>query len=125
MTESKRLCGECSKEKGSDYCYFCCCNTKNKYLVFCSDEIKMSDSISAKQKRQGFRGYMRKTFSGFEISGDKKKHPDGVYRFMDINRKDDRYDEKVVDKKTGQITRYCHGKLSEHTGRGSAKSRDE
>lgn len=121
MTESKRLCGECHKEKESDYCQFCRRNTKNKHCVFCSDEIKMSDSISGKQKRSGFRGYLRKFFSGFQASKDKNKHPDSVERFMDIDRENDWYDEKVIDKKTGQITRECHEKLSKHTGRGSAK----
>jgi len=38
-----------------------------------------------------------------------------------INRKDDKYYERVTDDETGEVTRECKQKLSEHWGRGSAK----
>ncbi len=97
--------------------------TPKIYTIFVSDEIKLSTSVSGKQKRPVGRGFLNlgEFFSGFQPSKDKNKYPEGVDRFMNIDREKDWYDEKVIDKKTGKIVREWHGELSKHRGRGSAK----
>lgn len=38
-----------------------------------------------------------------------------ISRFLDL------YNETVVDRESGDVIHYCHERLSEHTGHGSAK----
>jgi len=120
MSEIKRYCGECCKEKTGGYCNLCKKDTKNKYSVACVDVVKTFDSISGKQKRPGVRGFLRKFFSGYQASVDKSRYPDGVNKQQNIDRENDWYDERVVDNKNGEINE-CHEKLSDHIGHGSAK----
>ena len=42
-----------------------------------------------------------------------------------IDRASDKYLELVVDEETGDILRECEEKLSEHTGRGTAKGKND
>lgn len=62
----------------------------------------------------GTRRYVKKVFQGYQSSGDKDKHPEGVEKVMIIDRQNNRYDETVIDQKTGLVTRDIHEPLSEH-----------
>lgn len=122
MAEYKKRCGVCGNEKHSDFCDTCKKQTPNKHLLGLADGLKLSDSIRGKHKRPGIKRFLREFFFGYQDSANRVKYPDGVERFMDVNREKDRYDEKVIDKRTGKVTRDCHERLSDHRGRGSAKN---
>ena len=59
------------------------------------------------------------------ISEDSFSHRLGrwVKRSMTINRRDDRYTERVEDPATGETIHECDELLSEHQGHGSARSK--
>jgi hypothetical protein len=86
--------------------------------------LEIFPSVQLKVKRpsyQGRRKYARETKSSAEHSVDGKL----VRVDRSINRENDRYREKVTVVDTGEVTRQVDHPLSEHTGRGSDKPRQE
>jgi len=60
------------------------------------------------------------------FEGDDLRKADGkwMHKTRVIDKTRDLYIERVVDRETGVIVRECKERLSAHTGRGSAKTKD-
>jgi hypothetical protein len=93
------------------------------YPVQLIDPVQAGDSIGAKayvggmSKRKGFKW---DTFSGVEMS---RRLGRLVHKMRLIDKVGNRYVERVIDPKTGQVLRDVDHPLTEHVGRGSAKPR--
>jgi hypothetical protein len=81
-------------------------------------EIRLYEQIRARHKEQGTKGYVLD-----EVSGDDYTHATGSFskKVRIIDRKNDRYFEKVANSESGEIIHLRDEKLSEHFGRGAAK----
>ena len=80
--------------------------------------LKLRGFVGAKQKRKGFRKFVKWIFKGFIQSGDKLEHPLGINIKRIIDRENscskESYIEVIEDVKTGKITRNIKEPLKEH-----------
>jgi len=115
MEKPRYFCQECNKELEPDQ-KVCpvCKSSKRRIIAIVNEKVKIRESIGAKQKRKGFKRPLREIFTGWQKSGDRKKHPEGVKKERVIDREKDIYGEKVKDIKTGKITRDVEEPLSAH-----------
>lgn len=120
-----RYCSECKKEKKEKYCDFCKKNTGSRFVMECfTAKFTICILLMAMiHRRPGFKKFLRKVLTGFQASGDKIKHPEGVIRRMIIDRENDQYEEVVVDYKTNEITRNVKEPLSQYVP--NAQKRDK
>jgi hypothetical protein len=88
------------------------------------DRAHVADSITARAYTGGTskrKGFLWELVSGHSLSV-------ALGRFVEkmrlVDRKDDRYKERVVDPVTGEVLRDVDEPLSEHRGQGSAKRGD-
>ncbi len=89
--------------------------------IHVSDSIGVSEKVNGKSKEKINKRPEYEFKAGDSYFRDRKKYVD---RVMIIDRKHDKYFEQVVDKQTGKIIHGpIYGKLSEHQGHGSAKSK--
>lgn len=107
-------CIECEKEKTKKYCDECQKETGNLFKITLTEEVRAKESLGIEQRRFGIKKYIKKIFQGYQTSINKKRHPDGVDRLMNIDREKNWYDEVVKDNTTGKIFREVHEPLSEH-----------
>ena len=90
-----------------------CGGTKSIIFKVFTKNFKLRDKIKVVGKRFGF-GRFLELISGWEknkITGDTKH---GVDKRRLINKKNDKYKEKVPDLKTGEVIRDCEEPLSQH-----------
>ncbi|XOB41826.1 MAG: hypothetical protein ACKKMS_00280 [Candidatus Nealsonbacteria bacterium] len=114
MEESDKIfCVECGLEKESKFCRQCQKETPNLFKVCISDTVKVRDSIRIIQKRPGFKGFLKKVFSGFKPSTNPKLS-EGVEVQMEIDREKNEYHHVVKDNKTGKILHEEHELLTNH-----------
>lgn len=116
MEKPRYFCQNCNKElkPSQKPCPYC---NSNKILIKMPPfrgTLFPKGGLRGRQKRKGIREYIRDWFTGWQESGDKKKHPEGVIKERLIDRIDNIYREKVKDVKTGKITRDIEEPLSEH-----------
>ncbi len=64
--------------------------------------------------RPGFKRFLRRVWAGFSPSGDTAKHPEGVTLSRVVDRENNKYEELVIDNKTGTVARFVQEPLSEH-----------
>ena len=85
-----------------------------------SDSGTGHEDLGIKKKRAG----TKKPFEEIK-SGDSLEHRTGKWRdrIQKVDRDQDWYDKVVTDKESGEIIHECHEPLSEHQGRGSARSK--
>lgn len=107
-------CVECDKKKKEKFCKHCQKETGDLCKLGLVDGFEMKEALGIERRKSGISRYIRKTFQGFQKSGDIKKHPKGVERHMDIDRENDWYDETVKDNQTGKVFRNVHEPLSKH-----------
>ena len=86
----------------------------------CQDGMRFSEGLERKQLRPGYTKPILEDFSRDEV-----RRLDGkpVRRRRVIDRLNDQYEERVTEKKTGQVLHECKEPLSKHRGHGSAKKR--
>jgi len=74
--------------------------------------------LGLKHKRPGHKKPVYESKSGDELYRDT-----GQWHKIsrEIDRENNRYRERIVDPKTGEVIRECDEPLTEHQGRGSAK----
>jgi len=111
----KYFCQECGRELESDQkpCPFC--GSVNRDIkVALKEGIVIRENLKARQKRKGFRQFIREIIQGWFPSRDKMKHPEGVEKIRIIDKEKDRYQEKIKDVKTGKIVRDIKEPLSQH-----------
>ncbi|MBE3115154.1 MAG: hypothetical protein IMZ59_06520 [Actinobacteria bacterium] len=91
------------------------CGSANRNIKIAIEErIVIRENLKARQKRKGFRKFIREIIQGWFPSGDKRKHPEGINKTRIIDKEKDSYQEKVKDVKTGKITRNIEEPLSKH-----------
>jgi hypothetical protein len=78
------------------------------------------ERIAIKVKRPGRKKALMEETRGFEASAESGPL---VHKRRLIDRGGDRYVERVLDSKTGDVLRDCDERLTDHRGRGSAKAR--
>lgn len=66
------------------------------------------------------KGLMFEIFQGWDFSVDRGYF---VYKYREINKRDDLYIEEVIDKNAGETLRKEKESLSKHIERGSAKQK--
>jgi hypothetical protein len=94
---------------------------KSKAVTFqvqLADTVTLHDTLGLKFKQPGEKKPV------VEIkTGDDLHRKSGRWMKLDrrIDRKGNRYTEKVVDPKTGEVTHHCDEPLTDHRGHGSAK----
>jgi len=71
-----------------------------------------------REKSAGFKKFVIEILKEWQSSKDKKKYPKGVNIYRVINKKDptkdDSYQERIVDEKTGKICRDIKEPLNKH-----------
>lgn len=88
-------------------------NEKRDIKVEVREEIKIIESLRGRQKRKGFKKFMVEFLQGWFPSKNKEEFPDGVQKTRLIDKKNDRYQEKVINEKTGEVKVNKDIKLSE------------
>lgn len=90
-------------------------NKKGRDLkIELSDSISVRDSLELKSFTSGIKRFVAHIISGWFPSLRKDLSPNGVQKVRVIDRKNNRYQEKVVDIKTGRVIRDVDEKLSDH-----------
>lgn len=78
------------------------------------DTITVRDSMELKSFVGSTKKFIAHIISGWFPSHRKDLSPEGVNKLRTIDRKNNRYQEKVVDYKTGRVIRDVDEKLTEH-----------
>lgn len=112
--KKKFFCVECKKEKSRVHCDHCQKVTGNLFKININETVRARVSLGIEQKRDGIKKYIKKMFQGYQSSRDVKRHPDGVERYINIDREKDWYDETVQDNITKKVFRDVHEPLSHH-----------
>ena len=94
-----------------------------KYYKKTTVGVGVYDNVSVCHKRDGLKRPATEILQGSFPSKDKERHPKGVDKIRRIDRINNEYQEKVVDKKTGEVTRDCKEKLSEHNSSRCSKKK--
>lgn len=116
-------CANCDADlsAGSDEppCPYCGSEERNLF-VHVQEEVQIGESVAGTVRKQGASGRPAQHFQ----SRDDFKHSSQEWVRLErlINREDDRYYEKIVDK-NGNVIREVDEPLSQHRGRGAAKNR--
>jgi len=106
----------CVLDSQASTCHKCGAIEKNIHIVF-HDNISFHDQLTTKEvEGTGKRKVRVHSINGHERSADGSI----VYKERILDRRKDKYYEKVVDS-DGNIIRLCDEKLSEHINRGNAK----
>ncbi|HOB89748.1 MAG TPA: hypothetical protein PKG74_00235 [Candidatus Colwellbacteria bacterium] len=109
----KLLCANCKSVKKTKFCDNCQQETPNFIKLEIRAIIKTQTSLGIKQKRPGFKRFVKEIFSGYKSSGDKKLSK-GVSIEQTIDRENNKYDQVVKDNQTGEIIHEEHEPLSDH-----------
>lgn len=114
MVSIKYFCQNCKKELAENQkpCPYCG-NVKRDIEVKIEENIKIREGLEGWQKRKGFKKPIVEFQQGWFPSKDKKKFPEGVQKTRLIDRKNDKYKEKVINEATGEVVRDEDIKLSE------------
>lgn len=78
------------------------------------EEIKISDSLELKKFTQGLRDFVVHMKQGWFPSVDTCKHPEGVDLTQTVDRENNLYIKKVIDKKTGITVKDLEEPLTSH-----------
>ena len=88
METEKYFCQNCGRELRPDQKVCPSCNCSKRLIKKeLEGKLLLQSSLESKQKRKGFKKPLREIFSGWQKSGDKKKHPEGVKKERVIDRK--------------------------------------
>ena len=107
------FCVDCRTKKESSFCVNCQKETSDLFQVQIKETGRGRESIGIKQKRQGFKGFIKKIFQGYKPSGD-SRFSDGVDVQMIIDREKNEYHHIVKDSLTGKIIHEEHEPLDQH-----------
>ena len=115
MVSTKYFCQNCRRELNEEQkpCPYCG-SVRRDIKVEIKEEIKIRESLRGRQKRNGFKKFMVEFLQGWFSSGDKEKFPEGIQQTRLIDKKNDKYQKKVIDEATGEVVIDKDEKLSEH-----------
>ena len=113
------FCQKCGIEfkKNQKPCPNCGCI--NVYITKSLDgELTPKGFRKIGKKSESIRRFAIEVRTGWQPSGDKENHPEGIIRYQRFNRenidREDSYQEKIIDVKTGIICRDFKEPLSQH-----------
>ena len=90
-------------------------NKKGRHIkVELADTITVRDSLELKSFTGAVKKFVAHIISGWFPSIRKDLSPEGVQKVRVIDRKNNRYHEKIVDVKTGRVIRDIDEKLTNH-----------
>lgn len=107
------FCSECGSPKESRFCGKCQKETPNLIKIFISETVKARESIGLKQKRPGFRRFVRRIFQGWRPSKDPRLS-EGIDAEIVIDKEKNEYHQIIRDARTGEILHQEHEPLTEH-----------
>ena len=84
------------------------------------DQVKVIEEVRLKARHEGEGPYFFESKSGDSFSYDRQKW---VSRGYSVDRERNSYEEKIVDRETGEVVLHKYERLSGHRGRGSDKKR--
>ena len=79
-----------------------------------TETMNSKDNLQGRQKCKRFKKFMIDILQGWFPSRDKAKFPKGVQQTRVINKKNDRYQKKIINEATGKVVVDIDEKLSEH-----------
>jgi uncharacterized Zn finger protein (UPF0148 family) len=95
-----------------------CGSKKRKAILQVGENLGIHDQVKGKGKEVG----IKKSNIEFKIGDDFHRDSEKWnHREMYLDRKNDKYEEIVKNKDTGEIIHECKESLSQHVGHGSAK----
>ena len=97
-----------------------CHSLSRAFKVELQDEIKVFDQLKTKVKSPGNKRPTYESIHGEEVS---HSNPANVIKDRIIDRKNDRYYERITDTETGKTIHECEEPLSNHIGHGDDKSK--
>jgi len=95
-----------------------CHSLSRAFKVELHDEIKVFDQLKTKVKSPENKKPVYESIHGEEVS---QSNPANIIKDRIIDRRNDRYYERIIDTITGNIIHEDEGRLSDHQGHGSAK----
>ena len=111
-----RICQNCGEEIPLDYHGSCphCGREGSNYKVVCITEVCTAiESTKVRAKKNGEKKWYKEMINRYRPSGDPKL-PKGVIEERIIDRLDDKYDQVVRNRETGEITHEEHMALTKH-----------
>jgi DNA-directed RNA polymerase subunit RPC12/RpoP len=115
MVSTQYFCQNCKRKLNESQkpCPYCG-NVKRDIKVEIKEEIKTRESLRERQKRKGFKKFMVEFLQGWFPSTNMEEFPEGVQKTRIINKKNDKYQEKVINEATREVMVNKDEKLSEH-----------
>jgi len=116
---TKYYCQKCKRELEPDQKICPHCGSNHRMIkVNIEEKIVIRETIKGRQKRKGFKKFLREWIQGWFPSKDKKRYPEGVEKVRIIDRenpdREDSYQEQIKDIKTGKIIRNVKEPLRHH-----------
>jgi hypothetical protein len=78
-----------------------------------SDSIKIRESLGVKHKRLGVKSFLSHFVNRWKQSGDPKLL-EGVNEERTVDRENNKYDQVIIDAKSGKILHEEHEQLDKH-----------
>ena len=116
MTNEVRCwCRHCKAELSPDHKGPCpkCGKLGKDCKVSCHAVVEIHSTIKVRQKRKGFRKFIKEILQGRFPSGSPKLKK-GVDKVRVINKEKDEYHETITDASTGVVIHDRHEPLSQH-----------
>lgn len=123
MVLERITCNECGHEfadlEVDSPCPACGCQVRRVDIaVHDTVSLALKELVRLKAREVGKKDPVRELVAGDELSWKTGKW---MEKQRVIDRRANRYTEKVVDSETGEIVHECNEPLSEHRDRGSAR----
>ena len=97
-----------------------CGSVARTFSVHVRESLTLREKIGLKHKRPGHKKPIYESVSGEDLHRDTGQWSQLT---REIDRENNRYKEVIVKPQTGEIVRHVDEPLTDHTGRGSAKSK--
>jgi len=119
MTEKQIFCKECNQELNEKDINCPNCGSKYKHIMLHFEHtIDISHQLNIKAKKEGIKKPILELVQGDDLC----KITNSInYKERSIDRGNNKYLEKVINKKTGKIIYICEEPLDQHINHGSAK----
>ena len=98
------------------------CGYETGHVDVMLPRLRLEANVGMRAKSSKLPGKKTPALEARAEPAPRKSTGSSVFHERVINRLDDRYFERVTDKRTGEVIREVNERLSNHTGHGSAKA---